>query len=99
MLRNTADSWGAPAKWFHWIMAALILAQIALGGTAASWRGSPAKLELFFWHKANGLLIPPLLSLRLPWRLPQPPPELPPGLPPRERAPARPTPFPFSFPL
>src|SRR6266516_1366432 len=30
MLRNDADSWGAPAKLFHWVMAALILAQIAL---------------------------------------------------------------------
>src|SRR5712692_1907259 len=30
MLRNTADSWGAPAKWFHWVMAVLILALAAL---------------------------------------------------------------------
>src|SRR6266542_1342443 len=27
MLRNTGDSWGAPAKGFHWVMAALLLAQ------------------------------------------------------------------------
>src|SRR6266700_3704710 len=57
MLRNTADSWGAPAKLFHWVMAALILAQIALGLMAASWRVSPTKLELFFWHKSTGMLI------------------------------------------
>src|SRR2546427_2341075 len=74
MLRNTADSWGAPAKWFHWVMAALILAQIALGVTAASWRVSPAKLELFFWHKSNGMLILALVALRLLWRLPNRPP-------------------------
>src|SRR3989442_7276658 len=89
MLRNTADSWGAPAKWFHWIMAALILAQIALGVTAASWRVSPAKLELFFWHKSNGMLILALVALRLLWRLANLAPELPSGMPARVRAAAR----------
>ena len=65
MLRNDADSWGAPAKLFHWVMAALILAQIALGVMAASWRVSPTKLELFFWHKSTGMLILALVALRL----------------------------------
>src|SRR5258708_12930841 len=93
MLRNTADSWGAPAKLFHWLMAALILAQIALGVTAASWRMSPAKLELFFWHKSNGMLILALVALRLLWRLANRAPELPSGMPPWERPPARSTHF------
>src|SRR6266446_1909482 len=86
MLRNTADSWGAPAKLFHWLMAALILAQIALGVMAASWRVSPAKLELFFWHKSTGMLI---LALRLLWRLANPAPELPAGMAAWERTAAR----------
>ena len=77
MLRNDADSWGAPAKLFHWAMAALILAQIALGVTAASWRLSPTKLELFFWHKSTGMLILALVALRLLWRLANPTPALP----------------------
>ena len=64
MLRNTADSWGVPAKFFHWVMAALILAQITLGVMAATWRVSPAKLELFFWHKSTGMLILALVALR-----------------------------------
>jgi len=80
MLRNTADSWGAPAKLFHWVMAALILAQIALGVMAASWRVSPAKLELFFWHKSNGMLILALVALRLLWRLANSAPALPSGM-------------------
>jgi cytochrome b561 len=71
MLRNTADSWGVPAKLFHWVMAALILAQIALGVMAASWRVSPAKIELF-WHKSTGMLILALVALRLLWRLANP---------------------------
>ena len=80
MLRNDADCWGAPAKLFHWVMAALILAQIALGVTAASWRLSPAKIELFFWHKSTGMLILALVVLRLLWRLANPTPELPSGM-------------------
>src|SRR6266567_380586 len=89
MLRNTADSWGAPAKFFHWVMAALILAQIALGLTAASWRVSPTKIELFFWHKSTGMLILLLVALRLLWRLANPAPALPAGMPAWERAAAR----------
>jgi len=89
MLRNTTDSWGAPAKLFHWVMAALILAQIALGVMAASWRVSPAKLELFFWHKSNGMLILALVALRVLWRLGNPTPALPPGMASWERAAAR----------
>src|SRR6266700_324819 len=89
MLRNTADSWGAPAKFFHWVMAALILAQIALGLMAASWRVSPTKIELFFWHKSTGMLILLLVALRLLWRLANPAPALPAGMPAWERAAAR----------
>ena len=89
MLRNTTDSWGAPAKFFHWVMAALILAQITLGWMAASWRMSPTKLNLFFWHKSTGMLILALVALRLLWRLATPPPELPAGMAAWERNAAR----------
>jgi cytochrome b561 len=85
MLRNTADSWGAPAKLFHWVMAALILTQIALGLMAANWRVSPTKLELFFWHKSTGMLILALVALRLLWRIVNHAPELP-AMAPWERA-------------
>src|SRR2546426_4604451 len=90
MLRNTADSWGAAAKWFHWVMAALILAQITLGVMAAGWRLSPTKIELFFWHKSTGALILVLVVLRLVWGPAHPPPAFPPGKPARERPPAPP---------
>src|SRR6266704_5128357 len=89
MLRNASDSWGAPAKLFHWVMAALILAQIALGLMAANWRLSPTKIELFFWHKSTGMLILALVALRLLWRLANPTPALPSGMAAWERAAAR----------
>jgi cytochrome b561 len=89
MLRNASDSWGAPAKLFHWVMAALILAQIALGLMAANWRVSPTKIELFFWHKSTGMLILALVGLRILWRLANPTPELPADMAGWERAAAR----------
>ncbi len=64
MLRNDADSWGAPAKLLHWVMAALILVQIALGLMAVNWRLSPTKLNLFVWHKSTGMLILALATSR-----------------------------------
>lgn len=89
MLRNSADSWGGVAKGFHWLMAALILTQLVLGLAAASWRLSPAKLELFVWHKSLGVLLLALFVLRVLWRLADAAPALPAGLPAWERAAAR----------
>ena len=89
MLRNDGKSWGAPARAFHWVMAALILVQVVLGLMAVSWHLSPTKIQLFFWHKSNGMLILALLALRLAWRLANPTPALPAGTPAWERAAAR----------
>src|SRR5260370_37688805 len=86
---NDADWWCAPDELFHWVCEALILAQIALGLMAASWRLSPTKLELFFWHKSTGMLILALVALRLLWRLANPTPALPSGVAAWERAAAR----------
>lgn len=85
MLRNDADSWGAPSKLLHWVMAALIFAQLALGLAAVGWRLSPAKLDLFVWHKSIGMLILALLLMRLWWRLAGRVPALPSQMAPWER--------------
>lgn len=89
MLRNGSTSWGSVAKAFHWTMAALIVAQVALGVMAVTWRLSPAKIQLFFWHKSLGIALLALLALRLAWRLVNPTPSLPSGMPAWERAAAR----------
>ena len=68
MLRNTDHSWGAPAKLLHWAVALLVLVQCALGWMAVSWRMSPAKLDLFVWHKSIGVMILLLMMARLVWR-------------------------------
>ncbi len=77
MLRNTDQSWGAPAKLLHWAVAALVFAQITLGWAAVSWRLSPTKLDLFVWHKSTGMLILMLMVVRVAWRSANATPSLP----------------------
>ena len=85
MLRNTDQSWGAPAKLLHWVVALLVLVQICLGWAAVSWRLSPTKLDLFVWHKSIGMLILLLMLVRLVWRSINVAPSLPIGMAPPER--------------
>jgi cytochrome b561 len=86
---NGDASWGTVAKFLHWLVAALIFTQFALGWLAASWRLSPTKLDLFAWHKSTGMLILALVLVRLLWRLAIPTPALPADMPAWERAAAR----------
>jgi len=81
-----AASWSAPAKFFHWLIAALILVQVGLGIAAVMWRLSPTKLNLFVWHKSTGMQILALVALRVLWRLSHAVPALPADTPPWERA-------------
>jgi cytochrome b561 len=87
-LAGTGDTqaWSSVAKFLHWLIAALILAQFALGWLASTWQPSPTKLDLFVWHKSTGMLILALLALRLLWRLSHKAPELPWEMPLWERA-------------
>ena len=87
--RNSKDSWGSLARLLHWAVAALVLVQVALGLTAAGWRLSPLKLDLFVWHKSLGFVILLLVVVRLIWRLANPTPALPAGTSRLERVAAR----------
>lgn len=80
-LRNSADSWGAVARGFHWLIAALILAQFAIGSIAEEMKLTPAKLDLFVWHKSLGVTVLALAVFRLAWRFVNPTPAPPPGIP------------------
>ena len=86
---NSFDSWGAPAKLFHWFIAVLIFAQFVLGWIAINWHLSPTKLNLFVWHKSLGMLVLLLVLLRLLWRLENTIPALPADTPVWEYAVAR----------
>ena len=67
---------------FHWLIAALVLTQVAIGFTFAELlpRG-PEQAALFTWHKTLGALILLLTLARLAYRLKNPPPPFPPELP------------------
>lgn len=79
--RNTQDTWGAVARGFHWLIAALILVQFVIGSVAEDMKLTPAKLDLFVWHKSIGVTVLVLVLLRLAWRLGNPPPAMPAGTP------------------
>lgn len=89
MLRNTETSWGSVARFLHWVVAALILAGFILGWVAVSMELSPAKLDLFVWHKSIGLLVLLLVVFRILWRFANPVPGLPAEVPQWQRIAAK----------
>lgn len=88
-LRNSENAWGPIAIGLHWLLAILIIGQFVLGVVADEARVSPAKFELFVWHKSFGVTILVLVALRLVWRLANPTPRLPDRIPAIERNLAR----------
>jgi cytochrome b561 len=85
MARPAGDAWSAPLRLVHWLIAALVIAQLALGTAARLWRLSPAKLDLFVWHKSIGITVLALMVLRVLVRGAGPTPALPAATPPWER--------------
>src|SRR5690348_9851871 len=71
MLRNTDARWGSVAQAFHWLIAALIVVQGAIGLTMVELGTTPTKVRVFALHKSIGLTVLALVLLRLAWRLTQ----------------------------
>jgi cytochrome b561 len=67
-LRSNATRWGSVAKFFHWLMALLILGNGALGLFMDGLRPSLNKINVFALHKSIGLTVLALFLLRLLWR-------------------------------
>jgi cytochrome b561 len=74
------------AIFLHWVTAALVLIQVAIGFTFHLLlpRG-PLRTDLFLWHKTLGATILLLAIVRLIWRLTHKPPPFPDDLPHWER--------------
>ncbi|MCK6428387.1 MAG: cytochrome b/b6 domain-containing protein [Burkholderiaceae bacterium] len=68
-LRNSAESYGAVAQVFHWLVAVLVFAQIAIGVYAANLPVSLARLQWLARHKSLGLAVAAIVALRLGWRM------------------------------
>ena len=69
----------------HWILAGLILGNLAFGLYTAGLELSPQKLRFLSWHKWTGVTILLLSAARLLWRLARPAPALPDSMPAWER--------------
>ncbi|HEX9672364.1 MAG TPA: cytochrome b/b6 domain-containing protein [Burkholderiales bacterium] len=79
--RNLGETYGIIAQAFHWLVAALVLAQLGLGVYAASLPVGLARLQWLSRHKSLGLAILVLVLLRLAWRAMNRPPLLPGSMP------------------
>jgi cytochrome b561 len=75
---NVPERYGRVAIALHWLIAALISAQIAFGWFLGEVpRGTPMRGIYVNLHKSTGLTIALLIIFRLGWRLTHPPPPLP----------------------
>jgi cytochrome b561 len=70
----------------HWLTAALLITQVALGFIFSDLPRGPERIEVFAWHKTLGALILLLAFARLGVRLLNPPPPYPQDFPRWERA-------------
>lgn len=77
--------YGGTAIALHWIVAVLIVGNLAFGLYVSSLDISPAKLRYISWHKWVGVTVFLLAAARLAWRLGHPAPPLPDSMPAWER--------------
>lgn len=82
------DRYTTVAIWLHWLIAALILANLALGLAHESVSRGLSQ-QMLWWHKSFGITVLLLSLVRLGWRLTHPAPPLPAYLPAWEKMLAR----------
>jgi cytochrome b561 len=72
-IRNDADSWGAPARLLHWVMAALIVFLLGVGFLMANViENMVTRYELVQTHKSFGFVVFALGLARMAWRAANP---------------------------
>ena len=80
-IRSDATHWGSLAKFFHWAVVLLILAQGIVGLVMVELPRRPNVIAVYSFHKSLGLTILALAVLRLGWRLFDRRPDEPPTVP------------------
>lgn len=68
-LKGDATHWGSVAKFFHWAIVLLILAQAVIGLVMVELPKRPSSIPVYSFHKSLGITILALAVLRLVWRL------------------------------
>jgi cytochrome b561 len=81
MAGSVPSQYTATAKLLHWLMAVLLVAQVALGVYMHELPLSPEKLKFYSWHKWAGVTAFLLVLVRLVWRIGHRPPALPDSMP------------------
>jgi cytochrome b561 len=82
-------AYGATAKWLHWLIVALLVAQFVVAWTMPHMRRDTQPDTLINLHFSIGMVILMVAVVRLVWRLIHGEPELDAGLPPWQRQTAR----------
>ena len=67
-LKNTKTSYGYGAKFFHWLIALLVIGLLAAGLYMDAMDASPLKFKIYNWHKSLGFMVLWLVALRLIWK-------------------------------
>ena len=80
-MRMTVQRYTGVAMSLHWLIALMILLSLGVGLYMVELKLSPAKLQLYSWHKWAGVTIFALVLIRSVWRLTHTPPPLPSDLP------------------
>jgi cytochrome b561 len=81
MMNNTTTTYGSISKSLHWAMAVLFLGMFTVAYIMINISGSGFKFTLFDLHKATGLLLFALVTIRLAWCLCHVRPRLPSSVP------------------
>jgi cytochrome b561 len=68
-IKNTPQNYGLVAKFFHWLMALLIIGIVSVGLYMTDLPIGTLKLKLYGLHKEFGLLVLMLVMLRIVWRI------------------------------
>jgi cytochrome b561 len=84
VLKSDSTRWGSLAKFFHWTVVLLILAQGTIGLVMVELPKTPSIIPVFSVHKSLGLTILALAILRLTWRAFDPRPAEPADIPHRQ---------------
>lgn len=81
MLKDTPTSYGFITKLFHWTIGPIIIGLLIVGFVMANMEPSPEKYQLYPIHKAIGVTVLFLVTLRSLWRLSNGMVQLPPDIP------------------
>jgi cytochrome b561 len=81
MADGTVQGYTLIARVLHWTTAVLVLIMVPIGVAMANADFGPAQDTLYHLHRSIGMLLLPIVVVRIIWRFLQPPPPLPDDIP------------------